>query len=466
MKKTKYLILNLLLLFLLIMPVHAETTKGGFENSWTNSEISIAYQEALIEVEDGYLIGGYNDDFLGHIVKINNKGKEIDNLTLEDNFTVVGLHEKDGKYYAITLDDWWFISLYILDENLDVIDSIKTDYYLYDYNDVVYFADNSVFITSLGFYNHEGVADENDNQFLMLEIGYDLKTTKITEYEDDWDINLEKLLDVYPIEYYFLFQNKSFREVPINATTNNKIIAMIQKNSATDGTGTALKIYDYENGELVNNHYIEKALWWYVDLTIIEDYIYAIGTNYNNIDVFDLEGNLVEQIDLRTLYPEKKLEEVHISADNITPLDDGFVLTYSVCDIVDDCAVNCKNSILEYRKPYNVITKTDGNGTIKASKETEYKGNEITFTITPNKGYVLSEVKVTDSKGNILKFKDYSFTMPSADVTIEAIFTKEEQKEEKNPETSDMIVICSIAVIISGVLLTYINIKKSLRNFN
>lgn len=458
MKKIKLLITSILILFLLIMPVYAETTKGGFKNSWINSDISIEYQEALIEVEDGYLIGGYNDDFLGQVVKVNKQGEEADSVTLEDEFTIVGLHEKDGNYYVIALDDWWFISLYVLDENLEIVDSITTDYYLYDYNDVIYFGEDSVYITSIGLYNHEGVADENDDQYLMLEIGYDLKTTKITEYEDDWNTNRNLLLEVYPIEYYFLFQYKSFREVPVNVATDNKVIAMVQKNSPTDGTGTALKLYNYEDGNLINEHYIEESLWWYVDVTIIEDYIYAIGTNYNNIDVFDLEGNLVEQIDLRTLYPEKELEEVHISADNITPLADGFVLTYSVCDIVDDCAVNCKNSILEYRKPYNIITKTDGNGTITTSKDVEYTGNEITFTITPNEGYVLSEVKVTDSKGNIVTFTDYTFTMPNADVTIEAIFIKEtpkeEPKEEKNPETSDIVIVMFIiTAIISGTLI-------------
>lgn len=103
---------------------------------------------------------------------------------------------------------------------------------------------------------------------------------------------------------------------------------------------------------------------------------------------------------------------------------------------------------------YTITTKTDGNGTITPSTETEHSGNEVTFIVTPNEGFELKEVKVTDANGNTITFTDYKFTMPDANVVIEAIFVAE------NPETSDILILACIAIIFLGITLTYINIKK------
>ena len=75
---------------------------------------------------------------------------------------------------------------------------------------------------------------------------------------------------------------------------------------------------------------------------------------------------------------------------------------------------------LEYS--YNIYTKKTGEGTISVNKETANSNDEVEFTITPAEGYVLGEVKVTDSRGNTVVFTQNKFTMPSADVTIEVVF--------------------------------------------
>ncbi len=73
---------------------------------------------------------------------------------------------------------------------------------------------------------------------------------------------------------------------------------------------------------------------------------------------------------------------------------------------------------------FNVTTKTDGNGVVEASHSTATSGDSITFTIAPNEGYVLNSVTVTDEHGNDIVYTDYKFTMPAADVVIEAKFDK------------------------------------------
>ncbi len=103
-----------------------------------------------------------------------------------------------------------------------------------------------------------------------------------------------------------------------------------------------------------------------------------------------------------------------------------------------------------YKPYYNISTKTDGRGEIKVSQNNADVGEGITFEIIPEEGYVLGEVKVTDSEGNVVTFTDYKFTMPSADVLIEAVFIK----DSKNPNTNDIINICKVVFLIS--LVTYL----------
>ena len=110
--------------------------------------------------------------------------------------------------------------------------------------------------------------------------------------------------------------------------------------------------------------------------------------------------------------------------------------------------------ILYFSIIHKVETKTDGNGTVEATKVEANWGDEVKFTITPNPGFVLSEVKVTDSEGNVVIFTDNTFTMPNADVLIEASFKVE------NPETVAFISILVFVVLaLSGTML-YKNRKK------
>lgn len=99
---------------------------------------------------------------------------------------------------------------------------------------------------------------------------------------------------------------------------------------------------------------------------------------------------------------------------------------------------------------YKIETKTDNKGTIEV-KPSSGTGEEVRVTITPKKGYELKEVRVTDAEGNILTFTDYTFIMPSSNVTIEAIF------EVKNPNTSATSILIFILLGICAILV----MKKS-----
>lgn len=452
MKKMLKSFVIMFVLFFCVGTVNAET---NLTYEWKNDVISSEANETLVEVTDGYLMAGYDEDFVAKIVKFDKEGKELDSITFDGQFTVVGVHEKDSKYYAVVLDDWWLVSIYVLDTKLEIIDSVSYDYYIYDFNDVVYFGEDYIYMTSTGWYEYGGIADEDDENFyLMMKVSYDLEDMKLVDYaEESWEDNVNLLMDAYPAHNYLLFKDYEYSLVPIATAGNDKVNVVVGKQTIYDGSGTWLAVYD-KDGELIKINKINETLWWYVDVVVFDNLIYAVGTNYNLIDVYDLEGELVDSIDVKELYSEIPSDEVHISVDNITTIDDGFLLSYQVCDVVDDCAVNCRAALAKYRVPYIVTTKTDGNGTVKVSNESNYTGTDVSFIVEPNKGYVLGKVNVTDADGNVLVFTDYHFTMPSANVLIEVIFIKEEPKEEKNPNTSDILSsVVGISVIVGGIVL-------------
>ena len=80
---------------------------------------------------------------------------------------------------------------------------------------------------------------------------------------------------------------------------------------------------------------------------------------------------------------------------------------------------------------YSVTTPSKSeNGKVSLDKSTAKKGDTVTVTVTPDAGYQLDKLTVTDKNGNVLKLTDkgdgkYSFTMPDGKVEVKAVFAKE-----------------------------------------
>ena len=80
---------------------------------------------------------------------------------------------------------------------------------------------------------------------------------------------------------------------------------------------------------------------------------------------------------------------------------------------------------------YTSTAETVENGTVTISPKNASKGTEVTVTVTPDEGYVLESLTVTDKNGTEMELTDqgdgkYSFTMPASNVKIDAVFTEEE----------------------------------------
>ena len=80
---------------------------------------------------------------------------------------------------------------------------------------------------------------------------------------------------------------------------------------------------------------------------------------------------------------------------------------------------------------YAVSTPSTKNGDVTVSPKNASKGDRVTITVTPDKGYELDKLTVKDANGNKLKLTDkgngkYTFTMPGSKVTVSAEFVEEQ----------------------------------------
>ena len=81
---------------------------------------------------------------------------------------------------------------------------------------------------------------------------------------------------------------------------------------------------------------------------------------------------------------------------------------------------------------YTITIAETENGNVTASAKTAAKGADVTLTVTPDTGYTLETLTVTDKDGKEVTLTDHTFTMPASQVTVKATFA-EVVTEPENP---------------------------------
>lgn len=81
----------------------------------------------------------------------------------------------------------------------------------------------------------------------------------------------------------------------------------------------------------------------------------------------------------------------------------------------------------DYTPTYAITVERSENGEVKANRSYASSGATVTITVTPEDGYALYKLTVTDSQGNKIELTDkgdgtFTFKMPGGKVTIEASF--------------------------------------------
>ena len=78
---------------------------------------------------------------------------------------------------------------------------------------------------------------------------------------------------------------------------------------------------------------------------------------------------------------------------------------------------------------YSITVDAGKHGDVSVSPKRADKGDTVTITVDPDKGYEVDEVIVTDKDGDSIRVKDrgdgeYTFTMPDSKVTVEVTFVE------------------------------------------
>ena len=73
-----------------------------------------------------------------------------------------------------------------------------------------------------------------------------------------------------------------------------------------------------------------------------------------------------------------------------------------------------------YQGVYSVTINSNENGTVTADKTTAKGGETVTLAVTPNAGYALESLTVMQGDTPVEVSEDYTFVMPTGDVTVSA----------------------------------------------
>lgn len=145
-------------------------------------------------------------------------------------------------------------------------------------------------------------------------------------------------------------------------------------------------------------------------------------------------------------------EKVTVAGKSLTINRNGKTFDEANVTVGSNCTKEVKNDtiVVTYTKPsssssggsssgkttYKVTTSAVNNGGVNASPSNAEKGATITLTLSPDKGYKLDKLTVTDGSGksvSTVKKSDtvYTFTMPASAVTVGVSYAKADETPSK-----------------------------------
>ena len=453
-----------LFLFFVIMVIGVTTVnaKEVFKLDWkteeyvlenTNTGIS-DYGVRNIEYKDGYLttMMDSNNDWKTYINYYDVKGELITQSDILSDSIILDLIVKNDVVYALV--DRGSIYLLQLSDDLEDFDNMYRfpPAYTDDLKSMLY-SEIPFFGINLLSVDDEGTAYVVTIDYDMLvlssegELSYESYNEELLKKQFPELMELEKyyLDDVY---YYTLKMNDS--HIVLGGIKPNECL-YTSDDCEYDSVGV-ITLQDNTGKELWTKEYSEYKE--FINTILVGKYIVTIGIidsedqAPSHIVVIDQNGNIVQTIENENSY-------YYLTATSRGIMVTNYSEEYNNGNDGISYEDNVTISTEVYQLLYDINTTVNGKGKVEVVNN-ELPGTDVTFKVTPQEGYVLSEVRVTDANGKVVTFTDYTFTMPSADVTIEVIFVE----EVKNPITSSsFIIIVAIGLAVSISMLAY-NQKK------
>ncbi len=496
MKKI-YLLFGIVMSLLLIGVVKAE---GPYFLDFETEQQDDVSAKLNVGYKDGYLTADYdteNEDIV--LTRLDKDGKVIKTKKLTSKRPVF-LETKGNNIYLVYIDlqqDNNYIAL--LNENLGVEETQSI-------NGPIYY--NS---PRIDFEGVEPLKVTEDEVLLLLQVG-DANSGVYASFPRDlseMDIapaSSSKLVRLFPeLKNFdrFINTHSNTKGLTLRLNNTNNYLGVAYKSECTSPMNAAQGVGDQQGDaptcRILNVELIDKdgkTLWKKIlpagykkveEIRFINEYVAFVASTEEktSIIIYDFKGNLIQTIDSNNLFMQ------------VIGTDKGFIVVQSSCGNIALAATafspnnterSAAEDIVKYNTPEccfaNAIIRGNSKGTQKASndecvenhqvyylyrkvepKVTQGKGKiqvvkqqkpgePVEFIITPDEGYVLGKVKVTDANGKTVVFTSNRFTMPTADVTIEVEFLV------ANANTADIAIISiSLIAIIAGAI-AFTHIKK------
>lgn len=468
----KKLIFILVIFFSVISIVSAED-RQWLKYDWSIKQGPSAnwlYYDFTIEDKDGYVTSSVDENVRGALRKITKDGKKIVWEQFTTNSVFLHLNQDDNYYYTVdsSLDYYTNGEVYFCrydkstgkkDECIKLDDSDKEIY-----EAEIYAKKDKIYVSALGKISEDvygaarfyTITSDKDGLTLKSAENYaDVSSSvlkELTDYRDQAISN--KMYDVYPEKTETILISNQFE-----SGDSYYIVGDTTKDGQTRGflmkVDLEMNVLWVQKSE-VGYHYFDASSTSteYVAVGAYKDDV-PIGYQRNPdsvesyIFVYDSNGNKVETHDVA--------KEIGVTRADITSINHhGDAITIQAYAYDNN---NVFSSYLaRYLPQYKIKTEVKGSGTIEVVDK-NYSGENITYVVTPSKGFVLGTVKVYDSYGNEVKVNGNTFVMPTSDVTIEATFLPE------NPDTfKELSAITAIVSVIGGGLLGLLLTKSKKTN--
>ena len=153
-----------------------------------------------------------------------------------------------------------------------------------------------------------------------------------------------------------------------------------------------------------------------------------LPADYTKVDEAIAKANALTKNDYKDFSGVEAAVNAVVRDKNITEQAEVDAMAQAIEKAINDLVRRSSGSS---RPRYDVTTPSKPeNGSVTVDPERARSGSRVTVTVTPDSGYKLGELVVTDKNGKKLELTDkgngqYTFTMPSGKVEVAAEFVKE-----------------------------------------
>ena len=159
--------------------------------------------------------------------------------------------------------------------------------------------------------------------------------------------------------------------------------------------------------------------------------------DYSSVDAAIAKANALNKDNYKNFSAVEAAVNAVVRDKNITEQSEVDAMAKAIEDAIAALVEKPSSSSSSSRPSYSITTpdKTE-NGSVNISSTSAKRGSIVTITVTPDAGYVLDELTVTDKDGKELSLTkksdtEYTFVMPAGKVEITPSFVKQAEEPSR-----------------------------------